>query len=252
MTSRLSGQTTGIQIDSINRDGIRHEPSTPRSSPPGLAGGATLSAPLWAAPMIVELSAEASRPRRSTVVRATVSAEASGTTPGDLSRRVNKPASPKRSRPQNPTRQSRRKAAPPRPTQSTPRAARSNRDLANALGAFAGVCDTAALSELLGKLQASLGVSNLLLQPSAETRKKVEEQAVVDAIAEFKTRAKVIAGALGMSYRIKQLSVSTSGRSVQPMFRGAAKTMAMDAAADARRSGRIAGQRERFRPDLVE
>jgi len=83
---------------------------------------------------------------------------------------------------------------------------------------------------LLGKLQASLGVSNLQLQPSPETRRKVESEAMVDAIAAFKGRAKVIADALAMGYRIKQLSVSTSGRIVQPMFRGAAKAMAMDAA----------------------
>jgi predicted secreted protein len=44
-----------------------------------------LAAPAWAAPMIVELTAEASRPAANDLVRATVSAEAAGATPGELS-----------------------------------------------------------------------------------------------------------------------------------------------------------------------
>jgi predicted secreted protein len=89
--------------------------------------------------------------------------------------------------------------------------------------------DTAALSEFLGKLQLSLGVSNLTLQPSAETRKKVEDQAVIDAITAFKARAKVVAEALGKTYSIKQLTVNTSGRIAQPIYR-AAKAMSAEAA----------------------
>jgi len=90
--------------------------------------------------------------------------------------------------------------------------------------------DSAALSELLGKLQASLGVSNLVLQPSPATRKKAENEAMLDAITAFRDRARVIADALGKPYRIKQLTVNTSGRLVQPMFRAAAKAMVADAA----------------------
>ena len=51
-----------------------------------------------------------------------------------------------------------------------------------------------------------------------------------EATLSFKARAKVIAEALGKSYQIKQLSVSTNGRIVQPMFRAAAKAMMADAA----------------------
>ena len=190
-----------------------------------LAGA--LSAPSWAAPMIVELSAEASRPAVNDLIRATVSAEASGTTPGELSRQVNGQIAEALKT---------AKAYPAIKTQSAgtstyPVYAKSGKieswRMRSELSIESG--DAGAVSELLGKLQSSLGVSNLLLQPSPETRKKVEEQAMLDAIVSFKGRAKVIADALGTSYRIKQLSVNTSGRTVQPMFR-AAKTMAMDAA----------------------
>ena len=188
----------------------------------------SLAAPGWAAPMIVELSAETSRPAVNDLVRATVSAEASGTTPGELSRQVNGQIAEALKT---------AKAYPAIRTQSggtstTPIYAKGGKieswRMRSELSLESG--DTAAVSELLGKLQASLGVSNLLLQPSPETRKKVEEQAIIDAIAAFKGRAKVIADALGTTYRIKQLNVNTSGRIVQPMFRTAARAMTMDAA----------------------
>jgi predicted secreted protein len=65
---------------------------------------------------------------------------------------------------------------------------------------------------LLGKLQASLGVASLAMLPAPETRKKAENEAMLDALAAFKARAKVIADALGKPYRIKALSISSSGR----------------------------------------
>ena len=89
----------------------------------------------------------------------------------------------------------------------------------------------AALSELLGKLQGSLTVSSVVLQPSPETRKKVENAAMLEALGAFKARAKVISEAMGKPYRIKQLTVNTSGRYVEPMVvRAAAKSMMADAA----------------------
>ncbi|MBS1230874.1 MAG: hypothetical protein H6R17_4151 [Proteobacteria bacterium] len=188
----------------------------------------TLLAPVWAAPIIVELSAEASRPAVNDLVRATVSAEASGTTPGELSRQVgsqiNEALKIARSYPAIRTQSGNTATYPVYAKGGKIESWRMRSELA------LESVDAASVSELLGKLQASLGVSNLLLQPSPETRRKVESEAMVDAIAAFKGQAKVIADALGMGYRIKQLSVSTSGRIVQPMFRGAAKAMAMDAA----------------------
>jgi hypothetical protein len=47
------------------------------------------------------------------------------------------------------------------------------------------------------------------------TLKKAENEAIVDAIAAFKARATVIADALGKAYRIKQLSINSSGRPME-------------------------------------
>jgi predicted secreted protein len=87
------------------------------------------------------------------------------------------------------------------------------------------------LSELLGKLQSSLAVSNIAMQPSPETRKKAENEAVLEALRAFRARAKLIADALGKPYQIKQLTVNTNGRVVQPMYRGAAKAMLAESSA---------------------
>jgi predicted secreted protein len=190
----------------------------------------TLSAPSWAAPLIVELSAEASRPAANDQLRATLFAEASGATPGELSAQVNKSIGDALKT---------AKAYPAIKTQSGntatyPIYAKSGKieawRMRSELALESG--DSAALGELLGKLQAqaSLGIANLVLQPSPETRKKIESEAMVDAIAAFKARAKTIADALGMGYRIKQLAVSTSGRNIAPLLRANARTMAADAA----------------------
>ena len=188
----------------------------------------TWSAPGWSAPLVVDLSAEASRPAANDQLRATIFAEASGATPGELSAQVNKligeALKTAKAYPAIKTQSGGTSTYPIYAKGGKIEAWRMRSELALESG------DSAALSELLGKLQTTLGVANLVLQPSIETRKKVESEAMVDAIAAFKGRAKVIADALGMNYRIKQLAVSTSGRVVQPMFRGAAKTMAMEAA----------------------
>lgn len=74
--------------------------------------------------------------------------------------------------------------------------------------------DTPGLSSLLGKLQANLGVSGITLAPSPETRKKAEDLAYLDAIAAFKSRARLVADALGKPYQIKHLSLG--GQSLRP------------------------------------
>ena len=53
---------------------------------------------------------------------------------------------------------------------------------------------------------------------------------MLEALSAFKARAKVIADAMGKPYRIKQITVNTSGRFIQPMYRAAAKSMMADAA----------------------
>lgn len=207
-----------------------------------------LSSPAFATATIVELSTEASRPAVNDLVRATVSADATGTTPGELAKQINgliadalKTA----------------KAFPGVKTQSGgtstyPIYSKNGKieswRMRSQLTLESG--DTGALSELLGKLQTSLGVSDLVLQPSPETRKKVENEAMLDAITAFKARAKVIADALGKSYRIKQLTVNTNARSVQPMLRTAARSTGAEAApmpmevGESQISATVAGQIE--------
>jgi len=70
--------------------------------------------------------------------------------------------------------------------------------------------DIPALAALVGKLQATLGVSQITLQPAAETRSKAEDGATTEAIGLFRAKAKAIASQLGRDYRIVQLNVGSS------------------------------------------
>ena len=89
--------------------------------------------------------------------------------------------------------------------------------------------NTAALSELVGKLQASLAVSNISMQPAEETRRKAADEATVDAIRAFEQRAALIASTLGKNYRIHRLNISESG--ARPPIYAKMRTSAMMAEA---------------------
>ncbi|HTJ97498.1 MAG TPA: SIMPL domain-containing protein [Rhodocyclaceae bacterium] len=82
--------------------------------------------------------------------------------------------------------------------------------------------DPAALADLIGKLQATLGISQLSASPAPETAQKAESEATVDALNSFRERASLIASTLGKKYKLKELVVSNSGRApVYPMLRKA-------------------------------
>ena len=176
----------------------------------------------------VELSAEASRTAANDQIEALVSAEAAGSNLGDLSRQINAQIADAL------------KVAKAYPTVKVQSSNTSTYPVYSKSGKIESwrmrsdialeSANTAAMSELLGKLQGSLGVSRLGMQPSPETRKKAENDAMLDAIAAFKARAKVVADALAKSYQIKQLSVNTGGRVPEPMFRMAAKSALAEAA----------------------
>ncbi len=86
--------------------------------------------------------------------------------------------------------------------------------------------DIAALGDLLGKLQGSLGVSQINLQPAPETRKKAVEQATLDALNAFQEKAKRIAGNFKKYYKVVRMNVDTNGQGpVYPMVRGAMMKM---------------------------
>lgn len=83
--------------------------------------------------------------------------------------------------------------------------------------------EVAALSKLIGRLQASVGVTQIMLMPSPETRRSAEDGATIDAIAAFRAKAALIAGSLGRSYRIRQLNIGGTARApVVPLMRAAA------------------------------
>ena len=177
---------------------------------------------------VVELSAEASRPAANDQVHAVLSAEAAGPALGELSRQVNAViADALKVSKAYTTVKVQSGNTSTYPTYSKSGKIESWR-MRSEISLESG--DTAAVSELIGKLQTSLGVARLVMQPSPETRKKVENEAMLDALTAFKARAKVVADALGKSYQIKHLSVSTGGRIAEPMFRMAAKSAMSEAA----------------------
>ncbi|MBI2307699.1 MAG: SIMPL domain-containing protein [Rhodocyclales bacterium] len=176
----------------------------------------------------IDLAAEASRPAANDLARATVFAEATSPSAGESAKRVNALIADALAATKGHPRVKAKTAG----TQTYPvyskgggriEAWRMRSEIALESG------DTTALSELLGKLQTTLGVSGINLAPSPETRKKVENEALLDAIAAFRERAKLAADALGKPYRIKHLTLgSQSYRPPVPMMR-AAPMAAMEA-----------------------
>jgi predicted secreted protein len=83
--------------------------------------------------------------------------------------------------------------------------------------------DAAALSTLLGRLQAQLAVSHFGFTPAPETRRAAEDAAALEAIATFQERAARYAAALKKPYRIRSMSIGGSGQvPPQPIYRAAA------------------------------
>lgn len=111
--------------------------------------------------------------------------------------------------------------------------------------------DTEALSELVGKMQGSLGVAGVQFVPAPETQKQAEDLAIQEAITAFQARARLVAQALGRSYKIKQFSINTAGqqrppvmyRKSLPMMAEAASPMPMEAG-DSQVQVSISGQIE--------
>ena len=183
-----------------------------------LASLALAGANLAHAGPTVELSAEASRPAANDLVRATLYSEAAGANPGDLGRKVNGEIA---------------EALRVIKNQNEVTGKTGNVQTYPIYGKSRGIeswrmhseihlesRNTAAISELIGKLQGRLALAGVQMMPSEATRRQAEDEATRDAIAAYHSRAKVIADALGKPYRIKQLSVGQSSP-VVPMLRAA-------------------------------
>jgi predicted secreted protein len=170
------------------------------------SAGAAFAAP----PLTISLSSEASRPAANDLMQATLSAEATGAKPGDVSRQVNQTIAEALALV---------KTYPEIKVQS---GGTSTYPVYDAEGGrieswhtrshfLLESGDTPALSELLGKLQASLAVSGLRLLPSPETKRKAEDAAILEAIRLFEMRAKLLADAQGKKYSIRELSIHAGG-----------------------------------------
>jgi predicted secreted protein len=191
-----------------------------------------LAGPVQGAPPVggttIDLAAEASRPAANDLARATVFAEAAGANPSELAKRVTsllaETLKTAKGYASIKTQSGATHTYPVYNKGSKIEGWRMRSDLTLESG------DTAALSELVGKLQLSLSVANLSMLPSPETRKRAENEAMIDALAAFKARAKVLADAMGKPYRIRHLTINGSGRPpVTPFMRAA--TMASAEAA---------------------
>jgi predicted secreted protein len=176
----------------------------------------------------IDLNADASKPAANDLARATVFAEATSASPGESAKKVNALITEAVGTAKAYSRVKVQTAA----THTYPVYAKGGKIEAWRMRSELALesADTAALSELLGKLQANLGVSGVTLSPSPETRKKAESEATLEAIATFKARAKLVADALGKPYRIKHLTIGGQQyRPPTPMMR-AAPMAAMEAA----------------------
>lgn len=177
----------------------------------------------------IDLAADASRPAANDLARATLFAEATSASAGDAAKRVNALiADALAAAKSHPRVRAKTAGTHTYPVYSKGGGRIEGWRMRSEVALESG--DTAALSELLGKLQATLGVAGIILMPSPETRKKAEDEALLDAIAAFRERAKLAADALGKPYRIKHLSLGSQGhRPPLPIMR-AAPMAAMEAA----------------------
>jgi predicted secreted protein len=163
-----------------------------------------------ASPLTISLSSDATRPAANDLMQATVSAEATGMTPAELSRQINQTIAEAlklaKAYPSIKVQSGGTNTSPVYGKNSGIESWRMRSDISLESG------DTASLSELIGKLQTSLAVSSLRMSPSPETKRKAEDAAILDALALFKARAKLLADAHGKNYGIKELSINTGGR----------------------------------------
>ncbi len=180
---------------------------------------------------LIDLNAEASRPAVNDLLRVTVFVEATDNNPAELARRVNgevaqalksikgKPAVTVKSGGQHSF-----------PVYGQNRKIENWRMRSELLLESR---DAAAVSELLGQLQQQkMAVASIQQLPEPETRRQVEDDTTRDALQAFESRAKLIASALGKSYKIKQLNIQQAGGTLPhfPMPMARAAGLAMDAA----------------------
>jgi predicted secreted protein len=177
---------------------------------------------------VIDLSAEASRAAPNDMARATAYVEAGDASPAELAKRVNGAIAAAlqtaKSYPAVKTRSGGTSTYPNHGKDGRITGWRMRSEL------LLESRDMTALSELIGKLQTNLAVGNLMLMPAPETRKKAEDDAMLDAIAAFQSKAKLAAGALGKPYRVRQLNIGQAGQPPVVAFVRSARVGAAEAA----------------------
>lgn len=101
--------------------------------------------------------------------------------------------------------------------------------------------DFAAASELIGQLQATLQLSGVGFSVAADTRDKVQDELIAEAIAGFRRRADIIAQGFGLhSWKTVQVNIGANDRHPpMPMYKTARAAASFGA-----------GQEEVAAPDL--
>lgn len=174
------------------------------------AAGAGAAEPAKPQGTVVEFAVEANRPAPNDLARASAFVEASDANAAELAKRVNSTIAAALNTAKTYPNIKVKSGA----THTYPNYGKSGRNIESwrmRSEIQLETRDIAALSELLGKLQASLAVGQIQLLPAPETRKKIEDEATLEAIAAFRARAKLLADALGKPYRIKQMSINMGG-----------------------------------------
>ena len=177
----------------------------------------------------IDLAADASLPAANDLVSATVYAEASGSNPAELARRVNQDIAEAlkliKSQPAISAKSGQQHTYPVYGQNQKIDNWRMRSEI------ILESKDQAGVSELLGKLQQMrLAVGNVVQQPSPATRLATEDAATRAAIRAFQERAKLVAEVFGKPYKIKQLNVQQQGANPpMPMFRASRAAMKAEA-----------------------
>jgi len=91
--------------------------------------------------------------------------------------------------------------------------------------------DFAAVSELIGKLQANLVVAGMTLSVSPEARRQAENALIAEALAAFDERARVVREAMkSKGYRMKELQISGADQP-RPMLATSVRAMSAESLA---------------------
>ena len=188
-----------------------------------LIAGALLSSVALAGTSI-DLSAEASRPAANDMVRATVYAEASGSNPAELARRINQEIAEAirvaKARSAIAVKSGNQNTYPVYGKERKIEGWRMHSEL------VLESRDASAVSETLGQLQQMrLLVGGVAQFPAPETRRKAEDEATRAALSAFRERAAVVAEALGKPYVIRSLSVHQGGQMPMPLMRASRAAM---------------------------